>query len=264
MTPADTDMSEPERRTRRRRRRPAPTVAADLAERGPSRRGLERYRGGSAALPLTTASEHSPVGSRLPGAARVACALSTTPYRPREGRRGDCLDESAAAGSAGRDHGIRKIYRAVEGLRPVGAESGAAQRSSAADAGASAEGAARRQGRAQRQPDPRGGRRPAGRAEGGRGRARTSCRGSRAPAPARSICRRRSRASSTRPRRSRRRPATASSRSSGCCWRWRWLRETPAGKALGAAGVTPQKLNARDRRSAQGPQGRQRLGRGGL
>ena len=33
-------------------------------------------------------------------------------------------------------------------------------------------------------------------------------------------------------------------------------RDTPAGKALGAAGLTPQKLNRRDRRSAQGSQGR--------
>ena len=72
------------------------------------------------------------------------------------------------------------------------------------------------------------------------------------------------RGSSTRPRRSPRRPATALSRSSGCCWRWRWRRRRRRARRWPPAGVTPQSLNARDRAGAQGPQGRQRLGRGRL
>ena len=59
-------------------------------------------------------------------------------------------------------------------------------------------------------------------------------------------------------------PATALSPSSGCCSRWRAAAGTGAAKALAAARVDAQSLNRAIEERAQGPQGRQRLGRGRL
>ena len=160
-----------------------------------------------------------------------------------------------------RTHGARKIYRAVEGVYPVGPEFGVAQRSSAPDAGTSAQSAARRQGRPVRQPDPRGRRRPGDRiAARSRPNWRASPR-SRAAAPARYICRRNWRACATRPRRSPRRPAMLCHRRAAVA-RAGDGQGNAVGQGARRCRVNPQNLNAAIEQVPQGPQGRQRLGRG--
>jgi len=140
MTPADFEMGGSEAESGRIERRPGPDLAADAGK----RRSAARFRAvlleGHATFPLVAAHSR---GGRGVASIGVEHQSGHTILRG-EGLRG-CLNGGAAAGSAERGASWNsRIYRAVEGIRPIGSRLGVAQRPSAPDAGASAQNPPRR------------------------------------------------------------------------------------------------------------------------
>src|SRR3954469_21032968 len=111
-----------------------------------------------------------------PGGA-CGIAVADRQHHMEERRVAEVACGGAVAGSWEVNDGYGEVYRALERLCPIGAESGAAQRPSAPDPGASGEGAAGGQGRAVRQSDPGRRRRPEDRAGADRGRTQQIAKG---------------------------------------------------------------------------------------